>query len=160
MQHDHSMLLISRPPPPKRAQQAMSIQSIHSESSVSRTHVLVNSNHPPNQEHHSPARRQYIRPALWIDCPPTPKHWDLTSRASNMDVREEDGYILSANGEESTSGVFVPCEPLSAVRLVRRARQGRLRIKPVLQRRHISGITTSRMSPTTVSAFSPSFSSH
>jgi hypothetical protein len=153
------MLLISRPPPPKRAPQAMSIQSIHSESSVSRTHVLSNSNHPPYQEHHSPARRQYIRPALWVDCPPTtPKHWDLASRASNLDVREEDGYVLSANGEESTSGFFVPCEPLSAVR---RARKGRLRIKPMaLQRRRIWGITTSRISPTTVSASSPSFSSH
>ena len=157
-QHDHPMLLISRPPPPKRAPQAMSIQSIHSESSVSRTHVLVNGNHPPNQEHHSPARRQYIRPALLVDCPSTtPKHWDLASRVSNPDVREEDGYVLSANGEGSTSGVFVPCEPLSAVR---RARQGRLRIKPMLQRRRILGITTSRISPTAVSTSSPSFSPH
>lgn len=148
------MLLISRPPPPKRAPQAMSIQSIHSElssSSVSRTHVLASSSHPPYQEHHSPARRQYIRPALLIDCPPTPKHWDLASRVSNMDVREEDGYILSANGEEYTSGVFVPCEPLSAVR---RARPGRVRIRPMaLHRRRISGITTS-ISPTSVSASS------
>jgi hypothetical protein len=142
------MLLISRPPPPKRASQAMSIQSIHNnESSVSRPHVLVvlnNNGRPPsqNQEHPSPVRRQYIRPALRIDCPPTPKHWDLASRVSNLDVREEDGYILSANGEESTSGAFVPCEPLSAIR---RARPGRiLRIKPhVLHRRRISGITTS-----------------
>ena len=149
------MLLISRPHPPKRSPQAMSIQSVHSElsSSVSRTHVLVNSGHPPHQEHHSPARRQYIRPALLIDCPPTPKHWDLASRVSNMDVREEDGYILSANGEESTSGVFVPCEPLSAIR---RARPGRVRIRPMaLHRRRISGITTS-ISPTAVSASSSS----
>ena len=153
------MLLISRPPPPKRSPQAiMSIQSINSESSVSRTHVLVNSGHPPNQGHHSPARRQYIRPSsLRIDCPPTPKHWDLASRVSNLDVREEDGYVLSANGEGSTSGVFVPCEPLSAVR---RARPGRVRIKPmVLHRRRISGITTSPINPTAVSASShPSFS--
>jgi hypothetical protein len=163
------MLLISRPPPPKRnrAPQAMSIQSIPSEPSVSRTHVLVaNSGNPPtttttttsqNQEHHSPARRQYIRPAaLRIDCPPstpTPKHWDLASRVGNMDVREEDGYVLSANGEESTSGVFVPCEPLSAVRRARPGRlTGRLRIKPmVLHRRRILGITTSPISPTAVS---------
>lgn len=143
------MLLISRPPPPKkRASQAMSIQSIRNESSsVSRSHVpVVNGGHPSslsNQEHHSPARRQYIRPALRVDCPPTPKHWDLASRVGNLDVREEDGYVLSANGEESTSGVLVPCEPLSAIR---RARPGRiLRIKPmVLQRRRIiMGITTS-----------------
>ena len=163
------MLLISRPPPPKRnrAPQAMSIQSIPSEPSVSRTHVLVaNSGNMPtttttnnnqDQEHQSPARRQYIRPAaLRIDCPPstpTPKHWDLASRVGNMDVREEDGYVLSANGEESTSGVFVPCEPLSAVRRARPGRlTGRLRIKPmVLHRRRVLGITTSPISPTTVS---------
>jgi hypothetical protein len=165
------MLLISRPPPPKRTPQAMSIQSIHSiESlaSVSRTHVLVNGghhHHPSNQnqkqehQHQSPHRRQYIRPALRIDCPPstpTPKHWDLASRVSNLDVTEEDGYVLSAIGEEFTSGVFVPCEPLSAVR---RARPGpvRLRIKPtILHRRRISGIATSPISPTAVSASSPS----
>lgn len=152
------MLLISRPPPPKRASQAMSIQSIPNEpSSASRPHVLVaSSGH--HQEHHSPARRQYIRPpALRIDCPPpTPKHWDLSSRVSNLDIREEDGYILSANGEESTSGAFVPCEPLSAIR---RARPGRiLRIKPhLLHRRRISGITTSpAVSASSLS--SPSFS--
>jgi hypothetical protein len=173
------MFLISRPPPPKRAPQAMSIQSIHTGSessvSVSRTHVLVqNSGHPPapanqNQEHahahhSSPARRQYIRPALAlrIDCPPAtpkPKHWDLASRVSNLDVREEDGYVLSANGEGSTSGVFVPCEPLSAVRRAARPRR-LLHIKPMaLHRRRVSGITTSPISPTAVSTyFSFSFS--
>lgn len=161
------MLLISRPPPPKRASQAkaMSIHSIHSNSSssVSRPHVPViqSSIGYPNQEHHhsqSPVRKQqYTRPPpLRIDCPPkllpTPKHWDLASRVSNLDVREEDGYVLSANGEEFTSGVFVPCEPLSAVRLARRP--GRLRIKPTaFNRRRISGITTSPISPTTVSAY-------
>jgi hypothetical protein len=149
MQHDHHhpMLLISRPPPPKRALQAM---SIHSEtSSASRTHVLVNNGHPPIQDHHSPARRQYIRPALRIECTPTPKHWDLASRDSNLDIREEDGYVLSADGEEYTSGAFVPCEPLSAVR---GARPRRRRIKPmVFHRRRISGITLSPISPTTVS---------
>ena|SRR6266478_1234733 len=150
------MLLISRPPPPKRAPQAMSIHS-ESSTSVSRAHVL-NSGYLPNhgQGHRSPARRQYIRPALRIDCPPTPSHWDLASGDSNLDVREEDGYVLTANGEESTSGAFVPCEPLSAVR---RARPGRLRlrIKPmVLHRRRIFGITTSPISPTAVSASSPS----
>jgi hypothetical protein len=153
------MLLISRPPPPKRAPQAkaMSIQSIqtsiHSESSsLSRG----SGRHPPPP--HSPPRRQYIRPALRIDCPPTPtttpKHWDLASRVSNLDVREEDGYVLSANGEGSTSGVFVPCEPLSAVRRARRP--GRLlRIKSTaLHRRRVWGITTtSPISPTTVSAY-------
>lgn len=160
------MLLISRPPPPKRTPQAqaMSIQSIHSESTVSRTHVLVQNNnnnikgHPPNQEHHSPARRQYIRPpALRIDCPPTtPKHWDLASRVGNLDVREEDGYVLSANGEEFTSGVFVPCEPLSAVRRARRP--GRLRIKSMaFHRRRISGITTSPISPTAAQRSSSGF---
>ena len=104
-------------------------------------------------------RRQYIRPALRIDCPPTtptttPKHWDLASRVGNLDVREEDGYVLSANGEGSTSGVFVPCEPLSAIRRARRP--GRLlRINSTaLHRRRISGITTtSPLSPTTVSAY-------
>lgn len=99
-----------------------------------------------DQDQSSPARRQYIRPALrLVDCPPTPPHWDLVSRKG--DVSEEDGYILSANGEGSTSGVFVPCDPLSAVR---RARAGRLRIKPtVLQRRRVLlGITTSPISPT------------
>lgn len=162
------MLLISRPPPPKRAPpQAMSIQSIHrSESSASRTHVLVqNSGRQEHAHHSSPARRQYTRPALRIDCPPsttttaTPKHWDLASRVSNLDVREEDGYVLSANGEGSTSGVFVPCEPLSAVR--RAARPARLLRIKALHRRRISGITTSPISPTSVSTSSPSpFPSH
>ncbi|KAF8483692.1 hypothetical protein DFH94DRAFT_723554 [Russula ochroleuca] len=112
-----------------------------------------------NQDQSSPARRQYIRPALLlVDYSPTPRHWDLASRKSDhLDVSEEDGYILSANGEGSTSGVFVPCEPLSAVR---RARAGRLRVKPtVLHRRRILlGITTSPISPT--AAVSASSSSH
>jgi len=109
------------------------------------------------QDHHSPARRQYVRPALPVDCPPTPQHWDRTSRDGDLDVSEEDGYVLSANGEGSISGAFVPCDPLSAIR---RARLGRLRVKPlVLHRRRVLGITTSAISPnSTVSAYL--FSSH
>jgi hypothetical protein len=52
--------------------------------SVSRAHVL-NSGHSPNQGH-SPAQRQYIRPALRVDCPPAPQHWDLASRDSDLGV--------------------------------------------------------------------------
>jgi hypothetical protein len=103
-----------------------------------------------DQDQASPARRQYVRPALrLVDCPPTPPHWDLASRKSDpcLDVSEADGYILSANGEGSTSGVFVPCDPLSAVR---RARAGHLRTKPtgLPRRRVLLGITTSPTSPT------------
>jgi len=96
-------------------------------------------------------RRPYIRPvAVWVDCSPVPQHWDLlTSEIKDLDISQEDGYVLSANGEGSTSGVFVPCEPLSSIR---RARPGRLRIKPlVLHRRRVVGITTSPISPTSSS---------
>jgi hypothetical protein len=102
-------------------------------------------------------RRPYIRPAaVWVDCSPVPQHWDpLTSEIKDLDISEEDGYILSANGEGSTSGVFVPCEPLSAIR---RARPGRLRIRPlVLHRRRVVGITTSPISPTVSTSLPPSY---
>jgi len=95
---------------------------------------------------YSPTRRPYVRPALWFDRPPAPQHWDLASGDDDLDIGEEDGYILSANGEGSASGVLVPCEPLSAVRC---ARPGRLRVKPwVLHRRRVLGITTSPASAT------------
>jgi hypothetical protein len=130
--------------------------SIHTES-ISRARALNSGHH----DHDSPARRHYIRPAaLRVDCPLTPQHWDLTSRDGEHDVSEEDGYVLSANGEGSTSGVFMPCEPLSAVR---RARLGRLRVKPtvLLHRRRAMGITTSPISPTaTVSTYFLSSVSH
>jgi hypothetical protein len=92
-------------------------------------------------------RRPYVCPALWADCPSFPQHWDLVSGDKHLDISEEDGYVLVANGEGSTSGAFVSCDPLSAVR---RARAGRLRIKPwILHRRRVFGITTS--SPTSTS---------
>jgi len=88
---------------------------------------------------------------LWVDRPPAPQHWDLAAGDSDLDISEEDGYILVANGEGSASGVFVRCEPLSAVR---RARPGRLRIKPcVLHRRRVLAITTSPTCPTASSGF-------
>jgi hypothetical protein len=86
-------------------------------------------------------RRPYIRPALTIDIAPTPKHWDVTSKGTVLDINEEDGYVLSANGEGSASGVFVSCDALSGVRNVRR---GRLRVKPeVFYRRRLSANPTS-----------------
>jgi len=89
-------------------------------------------------------RRPYVCPPLWVHRPSVPQHWDLASGDKHLDISEEDGYVLSTNGEDSTPGAFVPCEPLSAVR---RARPGRLRIKSwILHRRRVSGITTS--SPT------------
>ena len=90
-------------------------------------------------------RRPYVCPPLWVHRPSVPQHWDLASGDKHLDISEEDGYVLSANGEGPTQGAVVPCEPLSAVR---RARPGRLRInKPwILHRRRVSGITTS--SPT------------
>ena len=135
--------------------------SLRIDSSISsRAHVLDALNgglSPTTSQDQSPARRQYVRPALRLDCPPTPRHWDLASKASSdLDVSEEDGYVLSANGEGSTSGVFVPCEPLSAIR---RARPGRLRVKPqVLHRRRVSGITV--LPPINPTAVSASASSH
>lgn len=124
--------------------------------SISPAHVLNSGPSPSGEDQASPARRQYIRPALRLDCPPTPKHWDVASKASSdLDVSEEDGYVLSANGEGSTSGVFVPCDPLSAVR---RARPGRLRVKShILHRRRISGITP--INPT-IAVSASSSSSH
>ncbi|KAI0295269.1 hypothetical protein BC826DRAFT_1185481 [Russula brevipes] len=131
------MLHISRTPSPrKRTQQAMSVNA-------DSDHLFDST------------RRPYIRPAaVWVDCSPVPQHWDLlTSEIKDLDISEEDGYVLSANGEGSTSGVFVPCEPLSAIR---RARPGRLRIKPlVLHRRRVVGITTSPISPTVSSPSLP-----
>jgi hypothetical protein len=89
----------------------------------------------------STTRRPYVCPPLWgVNCTPVPQHWDLSSGDNQLDIDEEDGYILSANGEGLTCGAFVPCEPLTAVR---RARPGRLRIKPwILHRRRISPTAT------------------
>ena len=92
-------------------------------------------------------RRPYVcPPPLWVNStPPIPKHWDLSSGDKHLlDIDEEDGYVLSANGEGSTCGAFVACEPLSAVK---RARAGRLRIKPWLShRRRVSAIGISPIS--------------
>ena len=88
----------------------------------------------------SATRRPYICPPLWVNCTPVPQHWDISSGDNHLDIDEEDGYVLSANGEGSTCGAFVACEPLTAVR---RARPGRLRIKPwILHRRRISPTAT------------------
>ena len=97
-------------------------------------------------------RRPYVCPPLWVHRPSVPQHWDLASGDKHLDISEEDGYVLSANGELEgpTLGAIVPCEPLSAVR---RARPGRLRIKPwILHRRRVSGITTSSPTNQTVSS--------
>jgi hypothetical protein len=103
---------------------------------------------PPPESQKSPqkssseiTRRPYIRPALMIDITPTPKHWDVSSSDTDLDINEEDGYVLSANGEGSASGVFIPCDALSGIRNVRR---GRLRVKPeVFYRRRLSANPTS-----------------
>lgn len=102
-------------------------------------------------------RRPYVRPELNINITPTPKHWILTSKEVDLDINEDDGYVLSANGEGSESGVFIPCDALSGISV---ARPGRLRSKPqVLHRRRVSGIATSPTvsdtSSPTVSLFSP-----
>ncbi|KAF8262200.1 hypothetical protein EI94DRAFT_1832938 [Lactarius quietus] len=101
-------------------------------------------------------RRPYVRPELKINITPTPKHWILTSKEEHLDIDEDDGYVLSANGEGSESGVFIPCDALSGISV---ARPGRLpvRSKPqILHRRRVSGIATSptlsdTSSPTTFS---------
>ena len=88
-------------------------------------------------------RRPYVRPELKINITPTPKHWILTSKEADLDINEDDGYVLSANGEGDESGVFIPCDALSGISV---ARPGRLRanLKPqVLHRRRVSGIATS-----------------
>jgi hypothetical protein len=100
-------------------------------------------------------RRPYVRPELKINITPTPKHWILTSK--DLDINEDDGYVLSAAGEGSESGVFIPCDALSGISV---ARPGRLRTKPqVLHRRRVSGIATSPTvsdtSTPTVSIFTP-----
>ncbi|KAI0002279.1 hypothetical protein BJV74DRAFT_46433 [Russula compacta] len=128
------MLHISRSSPPRRTQQPM---STNAESSHHLQELLSDS-----------PRRPYVRLALTVDCAAAPPHWDLTSGGKDLDISEEDGYVLSANGEasSSTSGVLVPCEPLTAVC---RARPGRLRVKPwILHRRRVFDTTTSPTSPT------------
>ncbi|KAH9067720.1 hypothetical protein EDB87DRAFT_1818892 [Lactarius vividus] len=86
-------------------------------------------------------RRPYVRPELKLNIAPTPKHWVLTSKEDDLDINEEDGYVLSANGDGSRSGVFVPCDALSGIS---NARPGRLRAKPqILHRRRVSGIAVS-----------------
>jgi hypothetical protein len=102
-------------------------------------------------------RRPYVRPELKINITPTPKHWILTSKEEDLDINEDDGYVLSATGEGSESGVFIPCDALSGISV---ARPGRLRTKPqVLHRRRVSGIATSPTvsdtSSPTVSIFTP-----
>ena len=102
-------------------------------------------------------RRPYVRPELKINITPTPKHWVLTSK-EDLDINEDDGYVLSATGEGSGSGAFIPCDALSGIS---NARPGRLRAKPqILHRRRVSGIAISPApsdtgSPT-VSLFTPS----
>ncbi|KAI9441543.1 hypothetical protein H4582DRAFT_1392262 [Lactarius indigo] len=86
-------------------------------------------------------RRPYVRPELKLSITPTPKHWVLTSKEEDLDINEEDGYVLSANGDGSESGVFIPCDALSGIS---NARPGRLRTKPqILHRRRVSGIAVS-----------------
>jgi hypothetical protein len=104
-------------------------------------------------------RRPYFRPELKINITPTPKHWVLTSKEEHIDINEDDGYVLSANGEGSGSGVFIPCDALSGIS---NARAGRLRAKPqILHRRRVSGIASPTLSDTgspAVSLFAPSTS--
>ncbi|KAH9037963.1 hypothetical protein EDB84DRAFT_1653722 [Lactarius hengduanensis] len=89
-------------------------------------------------------RRPYVRPELKLNFTPTPKHWVLTSKEDDLDINEEDGYVLSANGDGSGSGVFVPCDALSGIS---NARPGRLRAKPqILHRRRVSGIAMDTLS--------------
>ena len=116
--------------------------------------TLLESARSHRPQDHSPSpnstRRPYVCPPLWVHRPSVPQHWDLASGDKHPDISEEDGYVLSANGEGTTPGAFVPCEPLSAVR---RARPGRLRIKPwILHRRRVSGIATSSPTSQTVSS--------
>ncbi len=106
-------------------------------------------------------RRPYVRPELKLNITPTPKHWVLTSKEEDLDINEDDGYVLSANGDGSESGVFIPCDALSGIS---NARPGRPRAKPqILHRRRVSGIPTSptlsdMSSPTAVSLFTLSTS--
>ena len=106
-------------------------------------------------------RRPYVRPELKINITPTPKHWILTSKQEALDINDDDGYVLSANGEGPESGVFIPCDALSGISV---ARPGRLRphLKPqILHRRRVSGIATSPTlsdpsTPTVSPFFTPS----
>ncbi|KAI0302291.1 hypothetical protein B0F90DRAFT_1816505 [Multifurca ochricompacta] len=98
-------------------------------------------------------RHPYVRPPLRINITPTPKHWVLASDDNDLDINEEDGYILSANGKASVSGIFAQCDALSGIS---DASPGRLRIKPqMLHRRHVLSNVTSP----TVSDMTPTSSS-
>jgi hypothetical protein len=110
--------------------------------------------HPSSQDAASDiTRRPYVRPELKVNITPTPKHWILTSKEAELDINEDDGYVLSATGEGSESGVFIPCDALSGISV---ARPGRQRTKPqVLHRRRVSGIATS---PTVSDTSSPTVS--
>lgn len=97
-------------------------------------------------------RRPYLRPTLTINTAPVPKHWDLSSRNVNIDIDEEDGYVLSANGEASASGIFVPCDTLSGIGNARRGR----RVRPqMLYRRRVSTQPTSPTLSVTCPTVSP-----
>jgi hypothetical protein len=101
-------------------------------------------------------RRPYVRPELKINITPTPKHWILTSKNEALDINDDDGYVLSANGEGPESGFFIPCDALSGISV---ARPGRLRphLKPqILHRRRVSGIATT--SPTLSDPSTPTVS--
>lgn len=119
--------------------------SVHARCWTLRARSLARSHRTVIQDSPNTTRRPYVCPPLWVHRPSVPQHWDLTSGDKRLDIKEEDGYVLSANDEGPTpgTGAFVPCEPLSAVR---RARPGRLRIKSwILHRRRVSGIITTSL---------------
>ncbi|KAI9465194.1 hypothetical protein BJY52DRAFT_1209622 [Lactarius psammicola] len=109
---------------------------------MSSNHSVFSCPDPNSQDSQSDIiRRPYVRPELKLNITPTPKHWVLTSKEEDLDINEDDGYVLSANGDGSGSGAFIPCDALSGIS---NARPGRPRAKPqILHRRRVSGIATS-----------------
>jgi hypothetical protein len=114
-------------------------------------HMLNNKSRKLQTSSSDITRRPYTRPVLTINITPMPKHWDVvTSGDTDLDINEEDGYVLSATGEGSA--FFVPCDALSGIRTARRGR----RIKSqVLYRRRLSANLTSPTSNITCTTVSP-----
>ncbi|KAI0262206.1 hypothetical protein BC834DRAFT_402269 [Gloeopeniophorella convolvens] len=98
------------------------------------------------------ARHAYVRPELNLVITPVPTHWDVSSQKdTETDISADDGYVLSATGDASAAGYFLPCDALEL--RAPQARRTRLRIKPRALQRAAPSPGLASPSPTTPTAF-------